>query len=831
MAIKLSNQITFTEHKKIIEIKEYYLATSNNSNVTIETDGWTTDIQTINYTNKYLWNYEEVVYSIGNPDISEPVIIGFYGQGEAGKGISNIINYYQITQNLVAPELPTSNDQKGWSSDVSTASNLTSINKYLWNYEAIIYTDGTTTMTDPAIIGVYGDSGENAITFEIYSTQGFVFKENLNSIELKIAAFDGSDAIANATYTWEWWNTLLNDGSGGYEIIETDINSQSFVVDKTKKYAFATLKCSMNYNDNTYEDYVTLADETIIYSSVVKFFNGNNIFQSTDKYLVAFIDLYKNNDLIETISSTKFYTGISTVETSYGNWEDASVTGYNTNSIEVLTNNRDGYLWRCKITDANGNEIYSDPATLEVVEDDYFIITSHPSSVTVDKSGNATFSVVATGEDLSYQWQYRTSANGEWRKAAITGNTTSSIAVNATYENTETGSVYNRNGYQWRCEVTDMHGIKIYSSPATLTVVDSIDFAIVSHPASVTTTSKKYERFTVEVEGNGLEYQWQYKAASKVITGVSTDNCLDGDQMYFIYINGDGLYNAVLGQYVSGSWIPIEEKLQYIYTNTLRQDIKSNIVVISKEDVNKSIGIDFTIYNKDKEISKSYAMVIDGNDPIVSSDAPENPVNNQLWLDTSVNPSSLKIYVEETNQWVECAEHAGNVIYTASPSTYSKGDLWILANGEEYQNGDSTYGAGTMLKCVEDSDGNLVWIDADENLTNLKSNINQYFTFDPESGLKIGQTDEKFYVNISSTRMSFCENPNIDASESSESIDPNEVVYISNKSAGITNMIVEDNAEFNCNVTMNASEENNYEFNLFGFIWKKESNGSLSLFI
>ena len=42
MAIKTSNQITFTEQKKIIEIKEWYLATNQSENVTRDTKGWTT---------------------------------------------------------------------------------------------------------------------------------------------------------------------------------------------------------------------------------------------------------------------------------------------------------------------------------------------------------------------------------------------------------------------------------------------------------------------------------------------------------------------------------------------------------------------------------------------------------------------------------------------------------------------------------------------------------------------------------------------------------------------------------------------------------------------
>ena len=110
MAIKSSNQITFTEHKKIVEIKEWYLATSVDTGVTTSTVGWTTNIQTIDYTNKYLWNYEEVIYSIGSSDISEPIIIGTYGE----RGSSLQVKY------ISSSKMPTiiNNDVSGWSNTI-----------------------------------------------------------------------------------------------------------------------------------------------------------------------------------------------------------------------------------------------------------------------------------------------------------------------------------------------------------------------------------------------------------------------------------------------------------------------------------------------------------------------------------------------------------------------------------------------------------------------------------------------------------------------------------------------------------------------------------------
>lgn len=73
----------------IKSIKEYYLATSASSGVTRNTSGWTTSVQTINSTKKYLWNYECVTFTDNTFHYTDPVIIGVDGdkgdKGDPGK--------------------------------------------------------------------------------------------------------------------------------------------------------------------------------------------------------------------------------------------------------------------------------------------------------------------------------------------------------------------------------------------------------------------------------------------------------------------------------------------------------------------------------------------------------------------------------------------------------------------------------------------------------------------------------------------------------------------------------------------------------------------------
>lgn len=146
--------------KSIGSITNYYLATPSASGVTASTSGWTTSVQSVSASKKYLWNYEVVKYTDGTvASTTAPCIIGSYGDtgskgdkgdtGSTGNGIKSIAEHYSVSaSNSSAPT--------SWSSTVPT---MTESNKYLWNYETITYTNGTTVDTTKRVIGVYGNKG------------------------------------------------------------------------------------------------------------------------------------------------------------------------------------------------------------------------------------------------------------------------------------------------------------------------------------------------------------------------------------------------------------------------------------------------------------------------------------------------------------------------------------------------------------------------------------------------------------------------------------------------------------------------------------------------
>ena len=112
--------------------------------------------------------------------------------GTDGKGIESIKEHYAVsTSNTVTPTV--------WFDDVPVTN---PVNKYLWNYETITYTNGTSVDSKKRVIGVYGDTGKDGAK----GKDGDDFRWNL---------VKGS-SMTNGT-------RLVSDGTEGMNNVNTNV--------------------------------------------------------------------------------------------------------------------------------------------------------------------------------------------------------------------------------------------------------------------------------------------------------------------------------------------------------------------------------------------------------------------------------------------------------------------------------------------------------------------------------------------------------------------------------------------------------------------------------
>lgn len=124
-----------------------------------------------------------------------------------------------------------------------------------------------------------------------------------------------------------------------------------------------------------------------------------------------------------------------------------------------MADSYDGRKFRCKITDVDGNVKYTNNALVTLVDGP--AITKQPEDVEAAVGTVVYFNITATGEGLTYQWQYQAPGNTTWINSSLAGNKKNKLRVTASVA---------RNGGKYRCVVMDEEEIVAISYSATLTV-------------------------------------------------------------------------------------------------------------------------------------------------------------------------------------------------------------------------------------------------------------------------------------------------------------------------------------------------------------------------
>ena len=127
-----------------------------------------------------------------------------------------------------------------------------------------------------------------------------------------------------------------------------------------------------------------------------------------------------------------------------GEWKACGREGFDTPNYTVrLKKHHEGYQFRCRITAADG-ETFSEPVTLHLIERPY--VSQQPESQSAAAGDRVSFTVLAGGGGLKYQWYFRKSVKGRWIACAGEGCRTGqySLTVKGYHD-----------GYQYRCVISN----------------------------------------------------------------------------------------------------------------------------------------------------------------------------------------------------------------------------------------------------------------------------------------------------------------------------------------------------------------------------------------
>lgn len=168
-------------------------------------------------------------------------------------------------------------------------------------------------------------------------------------------------------------------------------------------------------------------------------------------------------------------------------------------NLTAATTSVDNYQYRCVVSGACASAVTSSSATLTI--NTAPAVTMQPANSTICSGSNTSFTAVATGTSLTYQWQVNSGSG--W----------SNITNGGIYSNAGTGTLNltaatsSVDNYQYRCVVNGTCSPSVTSNAATLSINTAPDVTMSAHDTTVCQGSDA--SFAISATGTGIVYQWQ----------------------------------------------------------------------------------------------------------------------------------------------------------------------------------------------------------------------------------------------------------------------------------------------------------------------------------
>lgn len=166
----------------------------------------------------------------------------------------------------------------------------------------------------------------------------------------------------------------------------------------------------------------------------------------------------------------------------------SSQDGQNSQSFTIPSTLQPGNQYRIRLSDASDNTISSTTQNLTLAAPTS--ITAHPQNASACEGSTVSFSVTASGSNLSYRWR----RNG----TDVPGGTGATLTIT---------NVTQAQAGSYDCVVSGACGQPVTSNSATLTI--NPQTTITAHPQSATVCQGASVTFSVTATGSNLRYQWR----------------------------------------------------------------------------------------------------------------------------------------------------------------------------------------------------------------------------------------------------------------------------------------------------------------------------------
>lgn len=240
-----------------------------------------------------------------------------------GRGVTEITQWYLATNLSSGVTAGTS----GWSTDITTQK-ITTDKKYLWNCHRTKYSDGTMTLiSTPAIIGVYGDKGDNAKNLSITPSSQY-FKSTDGGKTFTPNAITIKPTIQGEISFGKWQYSI----DGGVSFVD--------VVSGQKGLTISNNVLTISKNSSLYSDAVTMvtfraiASDSSFYDtcSIAKIYDVSDI--GDGRNLLWNSNFAKTDEAINTSTYTTW--GFILRGNTYTATIDTSVKHNNFNTLKVI---------------------------------------------------------------------------------------------------------------------------------------------------------------------------------------------------------------------------------------------------------------------------------------------------------------------------------------------------------------------------------------------------------------------------------------------------------------------------------------------------------------